>query len=84
MKYGLWDGKERCWLGNGAKEKGPNLYDDEALARAGATVATRMLKVPMGQIRARPFNDHNLKYRGEVIAERSAEEVLAEMLKGES
>lgn len=84
MKYGLWDTKAKCWLGNGKKEKGPNLYDDAQLAGAAATVATRMLKFPIGRILPKPFNDTDLKYAGKYESVHSADEVLTELLKGES
>jgi hypothetical protein len=80
MKYGLWDTKDKCWLGNGSENKGPNLYDDEQLARAAATVASRMLKLPLGRIRALPFKDaENLVYKDQVEAELSCEEAIASL-----
>jgi hypothetical protein len=84
MKYGLWDTKDKCWMGNGAKEKGPNLYDDPELARAGALVCGRMLEFPFGRIIAKPFEDSDLNYVGELQATHSADEVLADLMKGES
>lgn len=82
MKYGLWDVKDKCWLGNGANSKGPNLYDDERLARAAATVASRMLKVPLGRIRALPFTGESLTFKDQVQAEMSAEEAIASLKGG--
>lgn len=85
MKYGLWDTKDKCWMGNGAKEKGPNIYDDFDLARAGAFVCGEMLKYPFGRIRALEFTDKDaLNYIGELQAVHSADEVFAKVLKGES
>lgn len=65
--YGLWDAKEHQWLGQGPK--GPNTYTDQDLARAAAFIAGEMLKLPLGQIRARPFpaGDKLVKVRSEKV-----------------
>lgn len=37
MKYGIWDTKDQCWMGN---VSGPLYYDDHYIARAAATIIT--------------------------------------------
>jgi hypothetical protein len=39
-KYGVFDTKDKCWLGN---DDGPWRYDDEMLARAAATIANERM-----------------------------------------
>jgi hypothetical protein len=39
-KYGVFDTKDKCWLGN---DEGPWRYDDEMLARAAATIVNERM-----------------------------------------
>jgi hypothetical protein len=80
VKYGLWDRETRQWLGNGAKERGPNLYDDEGLARIAAAVCNKMLELPAGTVIAQPFSDPDLQFVGSIIAKHNVEDVLDEMM----
>jgi hypothetical protein len=82
MKYGLWDTKDKCWLGNGEKEKGPNTYDDEKLAKTAAVVATEMLQFEKGRIIALPFNPKDeLKFKDEIEGPFTCDEAI-ERLEG--
>lgn len=59
-QFGLYDCKDRCWLGNSI---GPALFDDCDHARAVATVAKEQLD---RDIRARLYDGSGLKLKDEV------------------
>lgn len=56
-KFGLWDTKDKCWLGS---DDGPFKFDTIREAQAGATIATermehliRPVPIPVGITRVR-------------------------------
>jgi hypothetical protein len=82
--WGLWDTQENVWLGNGAAKKGPNVYTDFDMARAGATVATLMLQYRLGRIRAVPFIPDELVFVGSNESVFTAQEIFEQIQKGET
>jgi hypothetical protein len=38
--FGLWDGRDQCWLGN---ESGPLVYEEKLMAQLAATISTERL-----------------------------------------
>jgi hypothetical protein len=76
--YGLWDTEEEVWLGD---LKGPNIYQNEEMARAAATVLGKMLEYPFGRLRAYPFIDDEMVPSGVVEAVHSGEEAI-DLLEG--
>jgi hypothetical protein len=83
ITYGLYDLQDRCWLGNAGngKEGRPNTYTDPEMARAAATVTTRMLKWRPGRIMALPFHPKKLHFKDKVNAVLSGEEAIDELVK---
>ena len=81
-KYGLWDTKNKSWMGNGDKSKGPCLYDDFKQAGAAATIAAKMLGMRRGGILPRIFPvQAELVYVGEEQAQCTCDEAIEQLEK---
>lgn len=78
MKYGVFDVKDKCWIGD---DKGPRLFDDMLLARVAAEMVDVQLKTIMGRHRAKPYLVEANKLRDEVQVQVSSERAL-ELLEG--
>jgi hypothetical protein len=79
MKFGLYDTEDNLWVGN---DKGPLLYDDEALARVAGMVADRCLHQRLGRTRALPFQGGELKLHDHKPLLATATEALTQLEEG--
>ena len=78
-KWGLYDTKDNCWLGD---SDGPKLFDDESLAQIACRVIDVQTKTPAGRTRARIFNEGPLKKKDEVKIYRSGEDAIERLESG--
>lgn len=79
MKYGLYDTKGKCWLGNA---EGPLTYDKKPVARAAARIIDIRLRWPAGRTRAMPYTEDATILKDEMTPELSAEEAMDRLDQG--
>lgn len=72
MKYGIYDTKDKCWMGN---SYGPILYTDEEACRAAATVCGERFEAPT-RYRCKPFTDKDVHLKDVVTPTVSAEDAI--------
>lgn len=78
-KWGLYDTKDKCWLGD---NDGPKLYDDEKLATIACRVIDVQTKRPAGRTRARIFDEEFLQKKDDIEVFRSGEEAIERLESG--
>jgi hypothetical protein len=80
MKYGIYDTKDNCWLGdeNGLKlfEEPINGVGPETLAQISAQLAAEQVGYPMGRLQARLFEHGEMTLRDRIDTKMTPEEAL--------
>lgn len=78
-RYGLYDIKDNCWLGN---SEGPLLYEDQQLARIAARILDVRLGNPAGRTRAEEYLAEATTKLDDLQPKYSAEEAINRLEEG--
>lgn len=88
MKWGIYDSRDQCWLGD---DNGPKLFDDadpalkgnaEPIAKVAAQGAAMQLRRDPREIRAKEYDGTGTKLKDQVEPKMSMEEALRRMERG--
>lgn len=77
-EYGLWDGVDGCWLGDGAE---PMLYDDRSMATIAARVCEKRLGWHVGRVQPLMYDGTGNTVRDTLEAKMTAVEAIEELEK---
>lgn len=75
MNWGIFDTRDKCWLGDA---NGPKSYQDELMARAAATIVNQQFRTLI-RFRPRLLPKDKFRIKDEIEAPVTAEEALIEL-----
>jgi hypothetical protein len=81
MKYGVYDTKDNCWIGD---SKGPKLFENENLAMVAARIVDVQLRNTPGRCKALPFGEEPVFKKDELKTHMTAEAALQRLEDGRS
>jgi hypothetical protein len=80
MKYGILDTIDNLWLGT---EEGPELYEEQWLAKIAAMIAAKRTNVSLTRYRAMPFDEsQSVRLKDEISTDKDSLTALIELEEG--